>query len=59
MIPFPNKKYKIIYADPPWPFNFHKRNLKDKSHLYKIMTIDEIKQLPIQNISDNDCILFL
>ena len=21
MIPFPDKKYKIIYADPPWTFN--------------------------------------
>jgi len=20
MIPFPNKKYKIIYADPPWEY---------------------------------------
>ena len=21
MIPFPNKKYNIIYADPPWSFS--------------------------------------
>jgi len=20
MIPFPNKKYQIIYADPPWSY---------------------------------------
>ena len=21
MIPFPSKKYNIIYADPPWSYN--------------------------------------
>jgi len=60
---FPNKKYKVIYADPPWSY----RDKRDKhprmcggalSH-YKTMEIDEIKQLPIFTIADEDCMLFL
>lgn len=57
--PLPNKKYQIIYADPPWNFNFHKRKLKDKSHLYPTMRADDIKNLPINMIADDNCILFL
>jgi N6-adenosine-specific RNA methylase IME4 len=60
MIPFPNKKYQIIYADPPWSY-------RDKALAgnrgacckYPIMSIDEIKNLPIQNITAKNCILFL
>lgn len=58
-LPFPNKKYQIIYADPPWEFNFHKRNLVSKDHLYSTMKSWEIKSLPVVSIADKDCILFL
>lgn len=62
MIVFPNKKYNIIYADPPWHFNFQKRrglSKKAKSKLYPTMKSSEILELPIQNIADDNCILFL
>ena len=62
------KRYKIIYADPPWPVTFGKRTkgvnvywhspsvgLKD----YQVITIDQIKSLPVQQISDKDCALYL
>ena len=61
-IPFPNKRYQIIYADPPWMFNFQKRKgLSDvaKQKLYKTMTGKEIIDLPVSKISDNNSILFL
>ena len=56
----PNKKYKIIYADPPWSY-------KDKALAgnrgacckYPVMNIDDIKNLPVKGIADDDCILFL
>jgi len=54
-----NKKYSIIYADPPWSFNFHKRNLKDKSHLYQTMKSQDILDLNISNLTKEDCVLFL
>ena len=53
------KKYQIIYADPPWAFNFDKRDLKDKTHLYKTMKAEDIVNLPVKELADNDCILFL
>ena len=57
----PNKKYQIIYADPPWSFknyNNEKSNHNASQH-YSCMTLDEIKKLPVQDIADKDCVLFL
>ncbi len=56
IIPFPNKKYKVIYADPPWLYHQHKEILESK---YPTMTPDEIKNLPVRDISEGDCALFL
>lgn len=58
MIPFPNKKYKIIYADPPWSYRDKGWNGNCEQH-YKTMSISEICNLPIRDITDNDCVLFL
>jgi site-specific DNA-methyltransferase (adenine-specific) len=55
-------KYNIIYADPPWNFNFReRRGLSDeaKSKLYDTMNGDDICNLPIKELTDNDCVLFL
>lgn len=62
MIPFPDKKYQIIYADPPWAFNFQKRkqlSRQAKARLYPTMDANDIINLPISTIADEDCILFL
>lgn len=56
------KKYKIIYADPPWSFNFQKRNglsEEAKSKLYPTMKADEICKLPIGDLAEENSILFL
>ncbi|SVD41554.1 uncharacterized protein METZ01_LOCUS394408 [marine metagenome] len=54
----PNKKYNIIYADPPWSYGFNWGNGAANND-YKTMSLDEIKQLPIQNISSENCQLYL
>ena len=62
MIPFPNKKYQIIYADPPWSFNFRNRKGLSKSAkdaLYNTMTAQDILTLPVKAITDANCVLFL
>ena len=58
---FPNKKYKIIVVDPPWPVDFVKRKARpnQKSMPYELMSMDEIKKLPINIIADDECYLFL
>lgn len=71
MIPFPDKKYQIIYADPPW--NLHgvnksgmvtsrdSPNNPSYAHLnqYKSMSYANIKALPVNNLSADNCILFM
>lgn len=51
------KKYQIIYADPPW--NYREGGSKNASQHYGCMTIDEIKALPIKKLADDNCILFI
>ena len=61
MIPFPKKKYKIIYADPAWHFKTYSNKGEKRSALrhYDCLNINDIYNLPVNTISDNDCILFL
>ena len=62
-IPFPNKKYNIIYADPPWKYNSranHKTRFGGGAcRHYNLMTMEQIKELPINRISNKNCALFL
>lgn len=64
MIPLPDKKYNIIYADPPWQFNsrIHQENRGFTHSLekhYDTMTEQDICDLPVKNITADDCILFM
>lgn len=61
------KKYKIIYADPPWDYA-DKRNTPTKnnpsgaggaSKHYNTIPIAELKRFPIGEIADDNCILFM
>lgn len=56
-----NKKYNIIYADPPWTFKTYSDKGKGRSaeNHYECMKFEDIVNLPIKNISADDCILFL
>lgn len=60
MIPFPNKKYSIIYADPPW--SYKDKALSGKRGAcckYPVMSTNDICELPIHNLADDNCVLFL
>lgn len=66
MIPFPDKKYNIILADPPWAYsnysdNWHSTAINSRwvGKKYELMSYQEINDLPIDQIADKDCILFL
>ncbi len=57
------KKYQIIYADPPWAYN-KRNNLATKfgggaNGHYDVMKIQDIQNLPISRISDENCALFM
>ncbi|GAG82869.1 unnamed protein product [marine sediment metagenome] len=62
MIPFPNKKYQIIYVDPPWPPDIHINSSvggKKITDHYPLMAMEDIKNLPVELIADNNSLLFL
>ena len=55
------KKYGAILADPPWQYRvYSKKGLgrSAESH-YPTMNIEDIKALPVADIADKDCALFL
>lgn len=52
------KKYNIIYADPPWKYDVNKGRGVAENH-YHTMSIQEIRNLPIKEITEKDAALFL
>ena len=72
----PNKKYDVIYADPPWDYGgkmqYDKSSIKKinigfqkeifisaANFQYPTLSLKILKELDVQSISANDCILFL
>jgi len=59
------KKYQIIYADPPWSYNDKMKMegihglIRGAESFYQTMDIEDIKKLPINQISDDNCALYL
>lgn len=55
------KKYAVIYADPPW--RFKKFSEVDQSRSaekhYDVMTLDDIKRLPVASHAEKDCVLLM
>ena len=55
------KKYSIIYADPPWQYKVYSKKgagRSAESH-YPTMSIEDIRALPVSELADRDCALFL
>lgn len=55
---FPNKKYKVIYADPPWSY-YNKRTRAAADKHYSTMSVADIAAIPVEQIADDDCVLFM
>ena len=56
-----NKKYGVIYADPPWTFKTYSNKGKDKSpeaH-YDCMSLNDICNMPVREIADENCVLLM
>tara|TARA_Y100000592_G_scaffold84980_1_gene136506 strand:- start:41 stop:619 length:579 start_codon:yes stop_codon:yes gene_type:complete len=66
VIDLPNKKYNIIYADPPWHYgsksavnNTTGRAIKPLSDHYSTMSLQELKNMPIKNMTKDDAACFM
>jgi N6-adenosine-specific RNA methylase IME4 len=57
------KKYKTILADPPWDMGmtglYQTRKLRPAKLVYPTMSLDDIKKMPINDIADEGCHLWL
>lgn len=56
------KKYKVIYADPPWQFNNKKTGGSMKSGAaskYLTTGIEGLKNIDVNSITEDDAILFM
>ena len=61
-----SKKYKIIYADPPWKYgsksavnNSTGAEAKKLEEHYPQMSLKELCNMDIESIADSDCALFM
>jgi len=58
-----NKKYQIIYADPPWRYNdklgSNTARMGACEYHYKTMDLKDICSIPVKSLADDSCILFL
>ena len=55
---FPDKKYNILYIDPPWNYEENWGNGSVKHH-YDSMSMKELLDLPVSKIADKNCHLYL
>ncbi|OJU08709.1 MAG: DNA methyltransferase [Clostridiales bacterium 43-6] len=54
-------KFNCIYADPPWQYKVYSKKGQGRSaeNHYGTMSKDDIYSLPVSDIADDDCVLFL
>lgn len=53
------KKYKIIYADPPWRYDDPSKNRGGAERHYRTSNNAELGLIDVSSISDDDCVLFM
>ena len=56
------KKYKTIYADPPWQFTNRTGKMapeNKKLTRYSTMKLKDIKKIPVKDVADEKCHLYL
>ena len=55
------KKYQIVYADPAWKISYYPRENRKKMKWdnYPTMKLEDIKALHVNDITADNCVLFL
>ena len=62
--PLPNKKYNIIYTDPPYDYHGQhqfdrKRDTGGANEHYNTLTIQQLSELDVASVTEDDCLLFM
>ena len=53
------KRYSVIYADPPWRYEYSISNSREVENHYPTMDLEQICLLPVPGIAAQDAILFM
>jgi N6-adenosine-specific RNA methylase IME4 len=56
------KRYQLLYVDPPWEYKVWSKKGSGRSaeaNHYCVMATDELRSLPVAEIADKDCVLFM
>jgi len=58
---WPDKKYRVILADPPWAYKVwsDKGTGRSAEQHYSTMTAEGIRSLPVSGLAEKDCVLLM
>lgn len=56
---WPEGKYRIIYADPPWKYGDERSGMGGAIDQYDLMDLEAIKALPVKDLAEDDAVLFM
>lgn len=59
LMDFPNKKYSVILADPPWMERGGGKIKRGADRHYTLMKTKDIMALPVKDIAENNAHLYL
>jgi len=51
--------FNVIYADPPWRYDYAETDNRAIENQYPTLSLDEICALPVGALAADDCVLFL
>ena len=57
--PLPDRRYDIIYADPPWQYRDKSRNRIGAEGHYRTVAIADLKKLPVWDIAAPSSVLLM
>ena len=56
---WPQGKYRVIYADPPWQYGDERSGFGGATDHYNIMTMEDLKAMPVASLAEDNSVLFL
>lgn len=56
---WPEGKYRVIYADPPWSYGDERSGMGGAIDHYNTMSLEDIKALPVKELAEDDGVLFM
>ena len=54
-----DNQYAVVYADPPWRYEYIETESRAIENNYPTMSLDDICAMPLDSITLPDCVLFL